>query len=237
MRRLGGLYSYGDFGMTARYTLAALIALTGIGCKFHFQVGGPARVGSGIVAKQIRQPGQFHRIQAGGAAQLVVTVEDKVGVEIEIDDNLLDIVVVETRGDTLVIRTNQSYNSRHGLKVRLSTPDLMGLDLSGAARAEVEGVNAQDFALELSGASSATVSGTVKTFKSAASGASKIHCFELATQKASLSLSGASSAELDVSESLNVNASGASKVKYKGNPDHVERKISGASTVQSVSTH
>jgi hypothetical protein len=230
-------FFYWRLGMFARTVGTALIALAGIGCDLQLRFAGPSRVGSGIIAKQIRQPDEFHRIQAGGAAQLVVTVEDKIGAEIEFDDNLLDIVVLETDGDTLIIRTNQSYSSQHGLKVRLSTPELKGLELSGATSAHVDGVSSQDFSLELSGASSATVAGTAGTFTSTASGASRIRCFELATHKASVSLSGASSAELDVSDSLSVNASGASNVKYKGNPDRVERKISGASTIQSVAAH
>jgi hypothetical protein len=221
--------------MTARYTLA-LIALAGIGCDLHFRIGGPARVGSGVVAKQVLQPGKFHRIHAGGAAHLIVTVEDKVGAEIEVDDNLLDIVVLETRGDTLTIRTTESYNSQHGLKIRLSTPELVGLDLSGATRAEVDGVNAQEFSLDLSGASSATIKGTAETFRCALSGASRVHCFELETQTAKATLSGASKAELDVTDSLSANASGASSVKYKGKPDHVERSISGASSIQPVAS-
>jgi hypothetical protein len=163
---------------------------------------------------------------------LVVTVEDKSSAEFEIDDNLLDIVVFETDGETLTIHTTENYNSKHGLKVRLSTPELTGLDLSGAATAQIDGVAAEEFDLDLSGASSATVRGSATAFSASASGASKIRCYELETKETSASLSGASSAELHATESVAVKASGASSAKYKGNPEQVSRSISGASSIQ-----
>jgi hypothetical protein len=218
--------------MATRHVTAALIALTGLGCGVHFRFDGPARVGSGIVAKQHRETPQFRRVQVGGATQVIVTLADNTDAEIEFDDNLLDIVSLETRGDTLIIRTRESYNSKHSLKVRLSTPQLKSLVLSGASTAHVDGVSAQEFELELSGASSATVNGTARKLSTAASGASKVRCFELITESTTATLSGASSAEVYATASLSVNASGASSLRFRGSPKDVKRQVSGASSIQ-----
>jgi len=49
-----------------------------------------------------------------------------------------------------------------------------------------------------------------------------------------ISTSGAGNCEINVLHSLNVSSSGASEVKYKGNPSSVNNDKSGASTLQKV---
>jgi hypothetical protein len=63
------------------------------------------------------------------------------------------------------------------------------------------------------------------------SGASQINAFDLTVEASELSLSGASIAKVWVTKSLNVDASGASSVRYKGNPE-IRKQLSGASTLR-----
>jgi hypothetical protein len=219
--------------MIAKRITVLLLTFAGLGCKLHFQLGGVGnRPGSGIVAVETVSVMPFQRIVAGGATEVIVREESTTSVEFEIDDNLVDLVAIESSGDTLMIRTTSGYNSTNGLKVRVSTPKLQSIHLSGASRGTVDGVHGDDFAIELSGASSVTVKGTAKKLNAQASGASRVHCFELETERATVSLSGASNGEVHATQSLKVNASGASNVTYVGKPEHIEKSVSGASSVR-----
>jgi predicted porin len=64
------------------------------------------------------------------------------------------------------------------------------------------------------------------------SGASKIDAESLKSKTATVDASGASKVTLFVTERLNSDASGASKIEYSGNPANVEKKTSGASSVR-----
>lgn len=105
------------------------------------------------------------------------------------------------------------------------------LYFSGASQGIVEDLDAEKFSVELSGASKLKISGKVVKLNVNASGASSISAFPLITRDADVELSGASRAELAVKNSLKVDASGAAKVIYKGNP-LVSKDLSGAAVVK-----
>jgi hypothetical protein len=86
--------------------------------------------------------------------------------------------------------------------------------------------------VEITGASTATLTGETRELKVNGSGASKAKCFGLPAENAHVKLSGASGAEVFASVKLDANASGASHVKYKGNPAEVGQSVSGAASVK-----
>lgn len=127
----------------------------------------------------------------------------------------------------------QSVNFSGAVKAKfVGFENLPGLDfeLSGASKVEFEG-SGREFKFDLSGASQLFLVGEGKYLDGDLSGASQLDAFELITQESDLELSGASSARVCVSEFLKVDASGASNVRYKGNPN-VDKKMSGGSTVR-----
>lgn len=105
------------------------------------------------------------------------------------------------------------------------------LYFSGASKAIIEDIDAEKLSLELSGASKIKISGNVLKFNLSSSGASSVEAFPLVSRDADIELSGASKVEIGVKNSLNVNASGAAKVVYKGNPT-ISRDLSGAAVVR-----
>jgi hypothetical protein len=63
-------------------------------------------------------------------------------------------------------------------------------------------------------------------------GASRLNAEALQTERAELSLTGASRAEVNVTDTLKVSITGAGKVIYSGNPRRVERDVTGAGTIR-----
>ena len=63
-------------------------------------------------------------------------------------------------------------------------------------------------------------------------GASKLEANSLQTKTAEISSTGASHAEVAVSESLKVSITGAGKVIYSGNPPTIEKHVTGAGTIR-----
>jgi hypothetical protein len=66
------------------------------------------------------------------------------------------------------------------------------------------------------------------------SGASHLNAQSFIVRDADINASGASHAQLGVQKSLQVDASGASKIEYTGNPLNLTKDLSGASVVRRV---
>ncbi|MFH0893109.1 MAG: DUF2807 domain-containing protein [Bacteroidota bacterium] len=106
------------------------------------------------------------------------------------------------------------------------------IELSGAS--ELKGqINVTDLTAELTGASEANISGTAQGLLATASGASDLKAQNLVVTKAKIVASGASEVRMTVNGELDVDVSGASDVKYYGNPGVVNKRISGAAELRS----
>lgn len=107
--------------------------------------------------------------------------------------------------------------------------ELLKFDLSGASKLEVN-VAFESIKGDLSGASNVNFQENCDFIDLDISGASTFYGFPANAKEAYLNLSGASKAEISVSDKLVVDASGASTVRYRGKPE-VNKNLSGASKV------
>ena len=104
------------------------------------------------------------------------------------------------------------------------------LRLSGASNIKGN-VKISNLYVEIRGASDVKVDGIVGTLKIEASGASDVKSYDLVADDCTASVSGASDVRVTINRELNVTASGASSVYYKGNAVVKSIHTSGASSV------
>jgi hypothetical protein len=197
----------------------------------------------------------FDAVSLSRAFEADVERAAEFSVQVTIDDNLRDRLVVEVRGDTLHVGLEPGTSVRGGatLEARVALPKLRALDLSGASRVRLSGFDDADdvdidasgasrvsgelttgaVRLRLSGASSAAIVGSAETAMFEASGASNFDLADFIVGTASVELSGASRAEVHVTEEITqVEASGASRLVYRGDPRVGAIDSSGASTIE-----
>jgi hypothetical protein len=181
-------------------------------------------------------------VQAGAAFSVFATGEL----------NDLDDLSIFVQNGKLVARYNNSWkNNRRPMDIYITMPVLEAVDFSGAVNASVEGFKnlstlefelsgasrcdfdgtAQSLAFDLSGASELNLFGHSRYLDGELSGASKLNAFDLSAEESDLDLSGASSARVWITNFLDVEASGASRVRYKGNPG-IKQKLSGGSSLR-----
>ena len=107
----------------------------------------------------------------------------------------------------------------------------LSLTISGAS--EYKGnLKASNLIMDISGASDVVLSGTTDDLVLEASGASDVKLFNLVTKGAKANVSGASSADIYVTQLLKAQASGASSINYKGGATVKEISSTGASSVK-----
>lgn len=197
--------------------------------KFSFDFG---RVrGSGNIVTQTRDISGFSKIDAGGAYDIEVVAQKEFSVEVQGDDNLVEFVKTEVHGDTLEISNSKRFSTGGRIVIRISAPDIESLDLSGASTAKLSNVKNESLRIESKGASKVIASGETKDLFVDLAGASKLDASELKSVNAEVEARGACHANVSVTGDLKAQASGASRVNYSGNPQNVERSVSGASSV------
>jgi len=215
----------------------------------------PTRItGSGKTVDLEKDLTGFSRVEVGSAFTVDITQSEAYSVVITIDDNLEQYLEVSQRGDTLRIylRPGLSFNlGRNTLKAAITMPELTGLNLSGATRGTLAGfksargldidasgastlrgdITAGDVRLTASGASNVTLSGAGQQGRLNASGASQLKLGDFTLTDVNADASGASQITLNASGELDASASGASRIRYTGNPQVKRANTSGASTI------
>jgi hypothetical protein len=214
--------------------LAALFAVTGCVLPLDIDIHdgwGEVR-GNGHVVSASRGVAPFDAIVADGAVRVVVERTGREGVTVTAEDNLLPYLESEVRGGVLYLGpvAGASLSPRREIVFRVESYEVLEIEGSGASALEVEVGWVPEFRVRLSGASTATVWGEADVQHGVLSGASRYDALDLDSFRAGLSLSGASRAMVWARDRLDVEASGASQVRFTGDP-WVSARVSGASSV------
>ncbi|MGI9616512.1 MAG: GIN domain-containing protein [Acidimicrobiales bacterium] len=169
----------------------------------------------------------------------VVVAEGPTSIEVTVDDNLVDYLDVEVRGDVLQVGFQQrvSYDFDVQPTATISMPSLERIDLGGAVTANVAGVEAEEaIDVDASGASDLSLNARVDSLTIDASGASNVDVDGRA-EDVQIDASGASNVDLGSLDAsgATVDLSGASFLRL-GTVERVEGALSGASTLAAAST-
>ncbi|OAV43242.1 GIN domain-containing protein [Lewinella sp. 4G2] len=192
-------------------------------------------VGSGKLIKQERSLDDFSGLDISGAVQATITYGSAYRVEITADDNLVDHVETEVRGERLVIKMKSRYSYNNAtVRATVVMPYLKEVRGSGASRLVIEGFQQAGKSIELDVSGATNVS-----FKDSragmvdlnASGAASIDLTGIPVEQAKIEVAGASSVKLNASDHVRGNASGASSVRVSGGAS-IDVESSGASRVR-----
>lgn len=175
-------------------------------------------------------------------------------IRIDANENIQDRIIVQKECNDLIIKL-QKYTNVKGnatLNAYITTNKLSKIDISGATdltlenewvveEAKIKLSGASDFSgeimaerlnLDMGGASSANIYGSVNALNADLSGSSDVRDFDLVVERLDIELSGASEAFLSVNESIDIKGSGASVLYYKGNAIVNNKRLSGASEIK-----
>lgn len=198
-----------------------------------------------------RNVSAFTKIDASGAAEIILT-QGEPSVKVTGAENEVKNLITEVSGTTLNITTKG--NIKENMKVYVSMKTLEEISTSGAVYLKSDTTfNADKLELTASGASKIKLDVICKEIKSTVtgaatlvltgatevhiahtSGASSLKAYKLSSINTTITCSGASSAKVNVNQRLNADASGASSLKYTGNPEDKTINVSGTADVKRV---
>ncbi len=203
----------------------------------------------------------FKRVTLRDYGELIVSKGEKESLTIESEQQILDAIQTSVRGDTLDIRIGASWLdkltyalstsfTRIPIKYTLVVKELAALDILGAARVQIAGIESERLAIvlggageiigrdlqaeqldvDLRGAGRIELSGQVKEQWVTISGAGNYHAPDMATMNTQAEINGAGKATVTAQEELNLAIRGMGSVDYYG-PGTVKRTISGLGSI------
>jgi hypothetical protein len=206
-----------------------------------------------------RNVSNFNGVVISNAIQVFITqgVESAVAISCS-NPNKNNEITTEVKNGILYVGistnfwTSNSNLNNPKVKAYISVNKLNSLKISGASSVKFnEPITSDDLTIKVSGAS--TLKGTVeaKTFKADVSGASSVNLtgkaneaiiecsgastfksFDFTCSKANVDCSGASSILVNITNELEAEATGASSIRYAGNPSKVVANANGASNIK-----
>lgn len=204
---------------------------------------------------QVREAKNFHGISISNAFDVVIVQGNEEAVAVSAsEDKYRDKIIVEVKDGILYVGLEKGLKWNMGnrkFKAYISFKKIDKLSVSGACDVDVQGtiksenlsvhlsgasnltakVDVGKLRMDLSGASDSKFTGKAMQLDIEASGASKFKGFDLISDYCDASASGASDIKITVNKELNVKASGASDIDYKGSGLIRDLRTSGASSV------
>lgn len=212
---------------------------------------------SGVTKVLTKEVSAFDKVDVSGAIDVIVNIGNKSEVVIEADSAIMPYVVTEVKDRELRIYNKDIigfYNFKNNkILVTITTPSILELESSGACDVTINDLKTDMFKVSLSGAcdligsfecnvldleasgsSDSKLRGKVKNCNIELSGACDIKALDLEVDSLKIEGSGSSNVEITVQNSLDVELSGASELRYKGEPKYIKTDMSGVSNLTKI---
>ncbi len=209
---------------------------------------------SSNITSEFRDITGYDKLEVNDAFEVEVNYsETSQPIEIIANDNLHEYIEVVKNADVLRVglQNSISISGNAKIKVVLTTDYLTGYTVNGASLISLKDtIRANQVAINLTGASKMDgtmiiqnlsvdmreasfldITGETTDLNLTASGASRMSGYAFGCLDLDADLSGASEAELTVNGKININASGASILRYRGNATIESQHLTGASTI------
>lgn len=205
---------------------AVAIAFGNLGDIGHIEIGDRDKSADASKTYDLRD---FDRIEIAGVYELDVAVGADYSVEISGPQAQLDRVEAMVENGELILdmrdreRGEKKRRDHDSLAARVTLPALTGVDVSGVVDADIEGVDAEEFAADISGVGEMEIRGSCGRFKAAVSGVGDLDAEELQCKDVAVDVSGIGEASVFASESVDASVSGMGEISIYGSPARVDK--------------
>lgn len=169
----------------------------------------------------------FDKVAVAGVYDLTVVVGEPYSVRIRGPQAELDRVQAQVRRETLVLdlkdRRNAQRRKGRSLDAYVTTPSLVGLDMSGVVDGKVTGIKTSLFKVAISGVGEMRLSGTCRQLAADVSGVGELDATGLKCEHVAVVVSGVGEAGVFASEAVDATVSGMGDIRVIGSPKKVKK--------------
>lgn len=229
------LWSAVEF-LTVALVVLAVVFAPQLGLVPAWGVDLDFRPGGRNWTSETREVGTFDAVSINYPAEVLIRQGDAEGLTVYADPADLARIRTQVRDGRLTIdlpggEPRVVVPSRRTARFEITVRSLREVEAVGAARIRISGLQADRFAVEVSGAAAVEVSGTATQQEVQIAGAGFYEADDLQTQRTSIEIDGAGVAKVRAQQSLDVEINGAGAVEYFGHP-RISKRIRGIGIVQ-----
>jgi hypothetical protein len=212
--------------------------------------------GTGDMASEEREVSGFTAVDFAGIGTVLIEIGEDEALQIEAEDNLLQYIETEVRGDTLHIELREGVNiiPTQSMFFHLTARELDRLSVSGLGNIDTPGLESNQFSVNISGGGDINLDeleanelsvdisglgdlhvddGSVEKQTISISGGGNYNGQDFTSNIAKVVISGLGSATVWATEELEVDISGGGSVRYKGDPT-VDENVSGIGRIEKI---
>jgi hypothetical protein len=212
--------------------------------------------GNGKIVTEIRKVTKAEKIKLEGSFDVEITQGETTSLSIETDENLQSYIIVSENDNQVLLKEKSNYNlkSDQPIKVKITTPklskislsgsgtitgknkftgmDKLNISLSGSGDINFE-INTPDLDVDIAGVGSLILSGETKNARFDIAGSGNCDATNLKTENTKVNVAGVGTVKVFADVLLDVNVAGSGTVYYKGAAT-VKQKIAGIGTIKKM---
>ncbi|MEZ5893723.1 MAG: head GIN domain-containing protein [Parvularculaceae bacterium] len=180
----------------------------------------------------------FSYIDASAGVDVIVKVGGGYSIRAEGEDEALEHLRIEKRGDTLEIgrehRRGLVFSTHKGrLTVHVTMPALNGVDVSSGADVTATGIDSERFSASVSSGADATLSGRCGDLTADGSSGADLEASDLKCENANADVSSGADLDIYASESVIADASSGGDITVHGGPKNtnIDKSSGGGVTI------
>lgn len=167
----------------------------------------------------------FDAIEIGGAYELDVIVGEDYSIELSGPSDEMARVEASLKNGALVLGSKKRHTGDHkGVKAVVTMPALNRIAVSGVANADISGVRADHFKLDLSGVGKVNIAGACGKVFVRVSGVGEVDAQSLQCKAADVKVAGIGQARVYASESVSAEVSGMGGIVVDGSPKAIDKR-------------
>ncbi|KAA3620558.1 MAG: DUF2807 domain-containing protein [Flavobacterium sp.] len=209
--------------------------------------------GNGNVTTRTVNTSNYDAIKNFGSIDVHLRKGTEGTIMVKTDENLQEYIIVEVVNNALKIRTenNVSLKTRKGIHVYVPFDDISEVSLTGSGDVDTEDtINGDELKLKLTGSGDVdlvvgansvnatltgsgdvAVRGTTTNLNVKITGSGDFNGNDLRAQNTEVTVSGSGDASVYASKFLKARVHGSGDVRYNGNPDKRDTKVSGSGRI------
>ncbi|WP_427873859.1 head GIN domain-containing protein [Flavobacterium sp. MMS24-S5] len=211
--------------------------------------------GNGTITTETRTTGDYDGIRISGFFDVDLVSGKEGKIILKGEENLLSKIKVEVEGNELKVYVERGVQLRTsmGKKIQVTVPfekisavtlsgsgdvksknkinsDSFSAKLSGSGNFNLD-VDSRNFDLALSGSGDIVLKGKADSFTSKISGSGNVNASNLKSQTVDVTVSGSGNSVVTCESSITGRVSGSGNIKYLGNPEKRDVKVSGSGKI------
>ncbi len=188
--------------------------------------------GTGKFATEHRKLSTFDSLLINISADIEYIASDKYKIELSADDNIIAVITTAVKGNSLVIDTDRSFNTRSRIHLTIYGPaTLKSLQIDGSSDISLRGLSSNSLNISLDGTGDIKAEGNVRDLTIQIDGSGDVNTKALQADNVIIEVDGSTDVVVTANNKLDVTIDGVSDVTYYGHPNSITKSIDGVGEV------